>query len=79
VGETEKVALPKELVDEAREAAEAEQRSVDQVLEEALRRYLDERKWQNLVEAGNRRATAKGLTEDDVPRLVEEARRDRRR
>jgi hypothetical protein len=34
-------------------------------------------KWQTLVASGQRRAAAKGLTEDDVPRLVSEARRDR--
>ena len=37
----------------------------------------DDRKWQELVESGRERAAAKGLTEDDVPRLVSEARRDR--
>jgi hypothetical protein len=37
----------------------------------------DHRKWQALVESGSRRAEAKGLKEDDVPRLISEARRDR--
>ena len=42
-----------------------------------LRRQVDDRKWRALIEAGGRRAQALGLTEDDVPRLVAEARRDR--
>lgn len=74
-----KVLLSEELLREVREAAAAEQRSVDEVLTDAVRRYLNERKWQSLVESGSRRARDMGLTEDDVPRLVEEARRDRQR
>ena len=74
-----KVLLSEELLREVREAAAAEQRSVDEVLTDAVRRYLTERKWQSLVESGSRRARDMGLTEDDVPRLVEEARRDRQR
>ena len=73
----ETVTLPKALVAEVKEAAEAEQRSVDVLLEEAVRRYLDDRTWQKLVESGQRRAQRHGFTDDDVPRLVEEARRDR--
>jgi hypothetical protein len=38
---------------------------------------IDDRKWQTLVESGSRSARAHGLTEDDVPRLVAEARRER--
>ena len=42
-----------------------------------LLRQTDEAAWRNLVESANRRAQALGLTEDDVPRLVTEARRER--
>jgi hypothetical protein len=42
-----------------------------------LLREVDDRKWRSLLEAGRRRAQALGLTEDDIPRLVAEARRDR--
>ena len=79
MGDTEKIDLPKELVAEVREAAALEKRSLGDVLADAVRKYLDDRKWQNLVESGNRRAQRKGLTEEDVPSLVEESRRHRRR
>ena len=69
--------LSDELLREVQEAADAERRGVDEVLADAVRRYLDDRKWRNLLEAGSRRAQALGVTEDDVPRLVAEARRDR--
>jgi len=44
-------------------------------LDEAAR--LDDGKWRDLVASGNRRAQALGLTEDDLPRLITEARRER--
>ena len=37
----------------------------------------DDRKWRSLVESANLRAQALGLSEDDVARLVAEARRER--
>jgi metal-responsive CopG/Arc/MetJ family transcriptional regulator len=73
----DKPLLSDELLREVHEAADAEQRGVNEVLADAVRLYLDDRKWRNLVESGSRRAQALGLTEDDVPRLVAEARRDR--
>jgi hypothetical protein len=42
-----------------------------------MRQNFDDRKWRELVESGNRRAQALGLTEDDLPRLITEARRER--
>ena len=66
-----------DLLREAEEAAAAELRPVEDLLADALRQCLDDRKWQQLVESGRERANARGLTEDDVPRLVSEARRDR--
>jgi hypothetical protein len=47
------------------------------LLSDELPREVDDRKWRHLLEAGSRRAQTLGLTEDDVPRLVAEARRDR--
>ena len=69
--------ISEEMLREIEEAAAAEQRSVEELVGDALRQYLDDGKWQTLVASAQRRAEAKGLTEDDVPRLVSEARRDR--
>jgi predicted transcriptional regulator len=70
--------LPDELVKEIEEAARVQNRQPAEVLEDAVRLYLDDQKWQRLVEAGERRAKDKGLTEADVPRLIEEVRRENR-
>jgi hypothetical protein len=37
----------------------------------------NDRKWRKLVDSANQRAQALGLSEDDIPRLVTEARRER--
>jgi metal-responsive CopG/Arc/MetJ family transcriptional regulator len=72
------VQLPAELMHEVQKAAAEQQRSISEVLTDAARLYLGEQQWQRITAAAEQRARAQGLTEDDVPRLVEEARRERR-
>ena len=67
-----------ELLAELRAKAEAEGRSVDQLAEEALRRCLEDRSWQELLAYGRETGRASGYTEQDVPDLVKEWRRERR-
>jgi hypothetical protein len=50
-------------------------RSVSQVLADAVSRYLRDEQWQRLKDYGRERATAMGLTEADVPRLIDQSRR----
>ena len=54
--------------------AQAEGKTVDQLAEEALRRGLEDRAWQELLAYGRERGKASGYTEDDVPRVVRENR-----
>jgi predicted transcriptional regulator len=67
-----------ELLAELQAKAEAEGKTVDELAEEALRKGLEERAWQNLLEYGRETGRASGYTEDDVPRLVKEWRREQR-
>ena len=60
----------------AQETARAQNRKPSEVLEEAVRKYLDEQSWRTLVGKAEQRNRAQGLTEDDVPRLVSEVRRE---
>ena len=71
--------VPEDLLAELREKAAAEGKSVDELASEALRKGLDERAWQDLLEYGRQTGRASGHTEEDVPRLVEEWRRERPR
>ncbi len=72
------VHVPDELLAELRVKAQAEGKSVDELAENAFRQYLENDQWRQLLASKRMAAAARGLTEADVPRLVEEARRERR-
>ncbi len=67
-----------ELLAELRSKAAAEGKTVDQLAEEALRKGLEEQSWQDLLAYGRERGRASGYTEEDVPRVVKEWRREQR-
>ena len=67
------------LLAEIHAAAEEEHCSSDELVREAVERYLKDRRWQRLLAYGEQRARSLGLTETDVPRLIEEYRRERHR
>jgi len=63
-----------ELLAKLRDAAQEDNRTPDELADEALARYLEERSWQRLYAYGEERARSLGLTEKDVPRLIAEYR-----
>jgi hypothetical protein len=67
-----------ELLAELHTKAEAEGRSIDDLAEEALRQGLEDRAWQELLAYGRETGRASEYTEQDVPRLVKEWRREQR-
>jgi len=71
--------VPPGLLAEVQAAAEEEHRAPAELVREAIERYLDEREWRKLLAYGQERARALGLSETDVPRLIAEARREKRR
>jgi predicted transcriptional regulator len=70
--------LSDELLRQIEDTARAQGRKPEDVLEEAVRQYFEKQSWVQFVERNERKTRALGITEDDVPRLVEEARRERR-
>jgi hypothetical protein len=76
---TNNVHLSNELLAELQAKAQAEGKTVDELAEEALRRGLEKQEWQDLLEYGHERGRASGYTEEDVPRLVKEWRREHHR
>jgi len=70
--------FPQALMNEVESVARAQQRSVREVVTEALERYIKEMQWQSLKAYGRERARMLGLTEADVSRLVAESRRERK-
>ena len=72
------IALPEALLAEIQSTAEAEHRSADEVLADAVRRYLEDRSWTRLLDYGAEKAEALGIKESDVDRLIAESRGEQR-
>lgn len=73
------VALEPELYEKAETLGKAEGMTVDEFANEAVRRELLRRSLRTFVAQNRKDAEDLGLTEADVPRLVDEARLARRR
>ena len=56
------------------DATREQGRSRSEFLREAVRRYIEECEWRQLLRYGEERAREQGLSPEDVPRLVEEHR-----
>lgn len=70
------ITLPLEMLKRARNLAKAENRSMSDRLREAYRVYERKRRWDDLNAFGEQTAATLGITESDVPRLVEEVRKE---
>ena len=71
------LSLPPDLVREAERVAKEEGRTKSELFREALRRYVEERRWRGLQRYGAERARRARITERDVDRVVQEVRRGR--
>jgi CopG family transcriptional regulator/antitoxin EndoAI len=70
------VSLPPNLIREAERTAKEEDRTKSELVREALRFYIEERRWRKLQRDTAARAEVLGLRdEDDVERLVDAGRR----
>jgi metal-responsive CopG/Arc/MetJ family transcriptional regulator len=72
--EASNISLPEPLLAKIQSAAQAEHRSVDEVLADAVKRYVDERSWTKLLDYGAERAKTLGVKEFDIDRLTAESR-----
>ena len=70
------VSLPLNLIREAERTAKEEDRTRSELVREALRVYIEERRWRKLQRDTAARVAVLGLRdEDDVERLVDAGRR----
>jgi hypothetical protein len=70
--------LSDELLHDVEQVARAQKREPAEVLEEAVRKYLQVQRLKTFAERAERRARARGIRGKDVPRLVAEVRREDR-
>ena len=75
-GQTENLSLPDGLQKEIEKVARAQERTVNEVLAEAVDRYIREEQWQSLKSYGRQKARERGIKEGDVLRLIAESRRE---
>jgi CopG family transcriptional regulator/antitoxin EndoAI len=71
------LSLPPTLLREAERLAKKEGRTKSELFREALRRYLQERRWAELRRYGTQQARKLGLMETDVEHLIAEYRKGR--
>ncbi|MCX6628104.1 MAG: hypothetical protein NTW28_10805 [Candidatus Solibacter sp.] len=71
--------VPDNLLAELQAKAEADGKSPDEMVKIAIERFLLHRQLQELVDYGKVQSASLGLTEEDVPRLVEEHRNEQSR
>ena len=68
--------IPGELMAEVRKVAQAEERSPDEVVQEAVERYLQNRRLKEIFAYGEERGQRSGIRESDVPAVVEQWRKE---
>jgi predicted transcriptional regulator len=64
------IKLPDDLLAELRMKAEAQGKTVDELAEETLRKGLEDRSWQELLEYGRERGQASEFTEEQAADVV---------
>jgi predicted transcriptional regulator len=70
--------LSEDLQQKIEEIAREQNREPAEVLDEAVRRYVGVQALERLAQNGEKYARARGIKEEDVPRLVKEVRRENR-
>jgi predicted transcriptional regulator len=70
--------LSDEMISQIEAAARTQNRKPAEVLQDAVKQYLERQSWAEFVGRNEQRAREMGITENDVSRLVEEYRRENR-
>lgn len=72
------ISMPPGMLQETEELAKKENRTMSELVREALRRYQQEQRWAKIRAIGSARVKALGLKESDVVPLIHEYRREQR-
>ena len=72
------ITLPPEMLSRAEKLARKENRTMSELVREALRYYERQHWWQEVNAYGRKRAEALGIREDDVDALIHEFRAEKR-
>ena len=72
------ITLPPEMLSRAMALAKKENRTMSELVREALRQYERHRWWEETNAYGRARAKALGIREEDVDRVIHEYRQEKR-
>lgn len=73
------ITLPPEMLARAEKLAKKEDRTMSELVREALRYYERQRWWEETNAYGRAQAAALNITEDDVERLIHSSRQEKRK
>jgi len=69
------LSVPPEMEKKIRELMKKENRTRSELIREAIRRYIEEREWEEIYRYGERKAREKGITEDQVEDIIDARRK----
>lgn len=69
------LSLPPDLADKAELLAKEENRTRSELFREALRQYIERRRWQQIRGWGKKSANELGIRENDIENIVNESRK----
>ena len=70
------ITMPPEMLKRAKKLAGKENRTMSELMREAFREYERSRRWEKISAYGREKASALGIAEEDVPRIVREWRQE---
>jgi CopG family transcriptional regulator/antitoxin EndoAI len=74
------ITLPAPMLEQAQAIARQENRTMSELVREALRQYQQQRRWERIAEIGQAAARRAGVrTEEDVVQLIHDWRKEKKR
>ena len=72
------ITFPPEMLKRAKRLAAKENRTMSELFREAFREYERKRRWDDVNAYGRAKAAELGITDEDIPRIVQEWREEQR-
>jgi metal-responsive CopG/Arc/MetJ family transcriptional regulator len=77
--EAKNIHLAEPLLAELEGAARSQQKTPDELADEAVRAFLRKRRWQELLTYGEQKGAESGIVEEDVPEMMHQWRGEKRK
>jgi metal-responsive CopG/Arc/MetJ family transcriptional regulator len=73
------LSLPPEMAEQIKKLAKEENMTKSELFREAIRQYLRRKRWEKIREYGAKKAAELGIKGEDVERLIDEYRSEKKR